>query len=1394
MDLGEPQQRLVLAILIVHAGELVSTDRLVDGIWGDIPPGSARKIVQGYVSGLRRALGSNDLIESRAPGYRLSMEHCDVDANRFADLIAAADGEVAADPEDARVVLREALALWRGTPFEDLSDFDALRPEITRLELLRDAALQRRVEADIYAGYGSTVVAELADLTRRFPLQERLWGLRMLALHRSGRQAEALRVFAEARAVLANEVGLEPSAELRLIERRILDQDPVLDTTRAFSSDATLVETAGRNPYKGLRVFEEADAADFYGRDELIRRIHEAIDRRNVPRLIVVAGPSGSGKSSAVRAGLLPLLRRAGWQIATMFPGASPVDAFDAILEEPAGVGRSVIVVDQLEELFTLVHDETERDRFLDALSDVADARDGGWVVATIRADFLDRLLTHLRLARFLDTGLLLVTPLEDHEVRDVIVRPAARVGTSVEPALVAAAVRDLSNRAAALPLLEYTLTDLYDRAGGGLLTLEAYLAAGGITGSLVKRAEELFAGLDAAARRTMQLVSLRLVALTDEGEPLRQRVTTASLAGLEGVDDVLDLFGRHRLLSFDRNPAGEPTVEVAHEALLTQWPRLKAWIDAAQDDIRLRRRLTDATAEWNAHDRADGYLLSNVQLARFSDVSAAEMALAGDERALLERSRTVARSHRRRRAVIAWTAVTVFAFLAAVAFLQRQAAQREAREATAGRLAGESTVALREDPERSILLALEAVDISRRAGEQLLPETIAALQQAVQASRLEFRIGDGVENVAVSPDGTLLVTDSVDVETLLPTNEVVIWDATSGARLRTLAGDTPVSLGENRTEGGGGGQALAFSPDGGSLAVAHQTDGEADAAVILWDPATGELVRRLTTPGWVAWDPTWSADGLLLAAASWDGATDTVTVWEVPSGREVASFQPGFIGELALYDGSTLVVTHGPEERVGFYDFATGAQVDMLDTPGLGPVYLAVDQDNHRVALAGRHENLQVWDLGTRSLRWSRPISSSRTVVVSPDGEVVALAGDEGLIRLLDLDDGAESIVLAGHASGVWRTAFHPGGDRLFSVGADGETRVWDITSGGSPQLGAVEIASGRPFIVDFSANGIEVAVSTWDGTFERHAAEGGELLGSLDGLLTVAGVHPVVSHDWGSVAVVAADGTADVRDLESGERVQMLPPCTNPRALSPDGSLVVLDGRWLCLDSDAPPGSDLRSRVIEVASGEEVLDLGERLIFRADFSPGGMFAPGRYLAVNVETVSLEVYDMTSGSRVAELEVMPTMIRFDPTGRYLASGTLDGRVIVLDMAAIAEGASAEDALVMDRAVASGGVPGIAVTADGVVATSAFDSAFIRLWNIHTGDLITELRTDLDGSSPPQLNISPTGEYLLYPDAGQVLRKFFLDTDQLIDLAESRLTRDLTDEECRRYLDRPSCD
>ena len=1692
-SLGGPKQRMVLALLLVNVNRVTPIDRLIDGVWGERPPNAARHTVHAYVSELRKVLDGQP--EREGPGYVLRVLPEQFDVLRFEALCSTGRRTLGDDPHAALERLSDALSCWEGTPYADLVDEPALDAEIRRLSELRLEALEDRIEANLLAGRHRDVCGELEALVREHPFRERFWRQLMLALYRSGRQAEALRAYGRVRRLLAEELGVSPSPELEILERQILDHDvslradeliaadrgesnlrivrgyelreviaegdfgmvyrayqpsvgrqvavkairpgsagmatfvqrfeaeeqfiaelehphivPLYDYWRdptagylvmpllrggslatalrrgpwntdtalhlldqvgsalacahrhgiihrdvkpsnilldaegnAYLSDfglsVRLADTAGgdltssaeymppetlrgdpltaaadifslavvtfelltgvrpagaavvekiaelrphlpsglgavlgkatedeparryesvdqfvhavraaigvevegigvdairasewprRNPYKGLRAFQETDAADFHGRGPLVDELIRAVSRH---RLVCVVGSSGCGKSSVIRAGLIPALRAGSlpgsqsWLITDMLPGAYPFEELETALMRvalhdpgslvgelrsdergllraikrilPSDDSELVLVVDQFEELFSLVDDEAARRLFLDSLTTLlSDERGRVRLVVSLRADFFDRPLDYPAFGELLRDGLVAVTPPDDEALTRAITRPANGVGLELETGLSAAMVDDVRNEPGGLPLLQFALTELVHRRQSDLLTIASYRESGGVAAAIGRRAEQLYSELTPPSKEACRQLFLRLVSVGEETDDTRKRVRQSELEALDvdrsAVDHVIQRFASFRLLTFDRDPISRsPTVEVAHEALIREWHTLRGWIDEQRETLVLHRRFTAALREWEVHDRDDAFLLAGGHLAQFGSwASQGQLRLTSDETAFLENSRRTARRRRRRRAILRWTAVGVVAALAVVAFAQRETAQREARHATAGELAAASTLALVEDPERSVLLGLRAVEISRDAGEAPLPEAVGALNDAVQTSRLEVRLPDGAGNVAVSPDGSLLATDSFDPDTLWG-SEVIIWDAVTGERLRTLTGEGLVSAG-SAALGAEGGRSLAFDPGGDLLAVAF-SGGQPETPIIVWDPRSGEEVARLMAPGSTAWNPLWSPDGEWLTAASSNGSTSAVTTWEVRTGRQLVTIESPFIGEIDLYDNETLAITHGPEQRVGFYDLATGEEVDRLETPGLEPLYLAVDRQHQRMAISARHERLEVWDLESRSLLWSRALSSSRRIVVDPSGEVLALTGAEGMVRLLDLNDGSEIVTLPGHNAAVGDVAFTPTGDRLVSVGNDGETRIWSVGPGGSPALGSIEISSGRPFLIDFAPDGTEFGVSTWDGTYERRDAVTGELLGLVDGLMTDALVNPIVSPDWRFLAGVSDDGTPTLWALTSGDVIETLPACTNPRAFSPDGSALVLDAGSLCPAGEAPEGSILHSQVIDLASGDELLDLGSgRVIFRAAFNPGGALEPGRYLAVNADTVALEIYDMDSGAMVARYENSPNLIRFDPSGRYLAAGA-GTDVFVVDVVALAEGAAADDAIVMSQFSAPGGVPGIAITSDGIIASSAFDSRFVRLWDLATGDLLAELQTDLDGSSPPHLAFTPDGDQLLYPDAGHVLRRFPLDVDRLVDLAERRVFRELTDDECRRYLDSGDC-
>lgn len=811
------QQRTLLALLVVNANRVLSPDRIADALWGERQPASGTKALAFHVSRLRDALAPGRPagspaggLETEAGGYVLRTDPESIDAVRFERLMRDGHRRLVGAPEEARALLLEALELWRGEPLVDVAYADFAQAEVRRLKELRLSALEDRLEADLALGNHLAVVAELEALLAGSPLRERLRGLLMLALYRSGRQAEALRVAGEGRRLLSEELGIEPSPELAQLEARILGQDPMLEAIPGPGVERAPVR---RNPYKGLRAFGEADSGDFFGREALVGRLLARLDEViHDGRLLVVVGPSGSGKSSVVRAGLVPAVR-AGmladgdpWRIATMVPGVAPfhelaaalslgvrsvdgqaldtaegsVDLAQAAVAVARRGERLLLVIDQLEELFVRV-DEEARARFIGGLVEALTAPAGTLVVvATLRADFLHVPLVMPELGELLRAGIELVTPMTRSELEHAIVRPAQAVGAVVEPGLVADVIADVEHRPGVLPLLEYALTELYDRSDGWRLTRDGYAAIGGATGALGRRAEEAWRTLDREGREIARQVLLRLVALADRGAATTGRVPRAELESLAGSPDkvrsVLDDLGRRGLLAFDLDPAsGAPMVQIVHEALLAHWSRLADWIEDEREDLWTRRRLADAADEWEAAGRSPGYLIAGARLERletwargtrlrlteaergFLDASAAERErLAGleadraaQERRLERRARIVRRSF----VGVLVVGVVIAGVLAAALVGEQQTAVEQEAIASARGLANASTASLGKDRQLSVLLALEAAQVTVSRG-YVVDDAYDAMQWALQGAQVPFPTGELPFGVRKAPDG----------------------------------------------------------------------------------------------------------------------------------------------------------------------------------------------------------------------------------------------------------------------------------------------------------------------------------------------------------------------------------------------------------------------------------------------------------------------------------------------------------------------------------------------------------------------------------------------------------------------------------------------------------------
>jgi DNA-binding SARP family transcriptional activator len=620
----------------------------------------------------------------------------------------------------------------------------------------------------------------------------------------------------------------------------VVDLQTATERTRLYAveepPDPAEPETC---PFRGLAPFDAAHAEYFFGRERLVA---ELVARLVGSTLLAVVGPSGSGKSSAVRAGLLPALADGvvpgseGWRRAVMRPGERPLSELsrtlaravpetgpedaapwiaDALERLPAGE-RLVLAVDQFEEVFVACRDEAEREAFLDALVDgIADPDERLVVVLAIRADFYGRCAEHADLSTLVSANQVLVGPMRRDELRRAIELPARRAGLRVEPRLVAALVGDVAGEPGGLPLLSAALLELWQHRDVRTLRHRIYERTGGVEGAVARLAEDAYQRLDADERRRARPMLLRLAGEDEEAEALVRRRVPLDELELERDEHAaraLAVLTESRLLTVD-----EGSVEVAHEALLSEWPRLRGWLEQDAEGRRLHHHLIGAAREWRDSERDPAELYRGARLAASLDWAAEHDSELNElERAFLEESRAASereaerqrRTNRRLRGLLAGVGVLLAAAVIAgvIAISERQSAQSAATAEAAQRLGAQ---AVNEDIlDRAVRLASAGVALDDSIATR---SNLLTVLLRTPPALLGVLTGTGdqvIYAVAASPDGRLLALgDSAGT--------VTIFDASTRRRLGEY------EFGDRRF--GGLVQTLTFSPDGSTLAVTGQ-------------------------------------------------------------------------------------------------------------------------------------------------------------------------------------------------------------------------------------------------------------------------------------------------------------------------------------------------------------------------------------------------------------------------------------------------------------------------------------------------------------------------------------------------------------------------------------------
>lgn len=1144
-------------------------------------------------------------------------------------------------------------------------------------------------------------------------------------------------------------------------------------------------------PYKGLASFQETDAAYFFGRERLVG---ELAARTVQVGLLGVVGASGSGKSSAVAAGLLPSLR-AGllpgserWRSVVFRPGEHPMtalaaavwpgipsssdgDALETAIDAVGPDERLVVAVDQFEEVFTLCTDDDERAAFIQAITRAATrSPERIAFVLTIRDDYYGRCAPHRELAELFTANHVLVPPMTRDELRRAIERPARRARLRVESVLADALVEEVVEEPGGLPLLSAALVELWQGREDGWLRMDAYERTGGVRGAVARLAEASYQQLTEEEREVARRAFLRLSG-TGEGDTLTRRRVPLSEFDVDAnavVTDVLARLTQDRLLTMS-----DSTVEVAHEALLREWPRLRGWLEEDAQGHQLRQHVTQAAKAWEAAGRESSEVYRGARLSatldwaatRGPDLNELERDFLAESRRASEReTERQRRTNRRLRGLLVGTALfLVVALLAGgLALVQRgrareeaQRAENQARISSARELAAAAVANLDVDPERSILLALAGVDATWKADRTVVPEAEEALHRALQESRVVLTVEQG-RGIALSGDGSRFATTGED-------GTAIVWETDTGKRLLTLRGHDGMVNG------------VAYSADGSLLA----TTGD-DRTARLRDAASGRQIHVLRGHRDLVLGAAFSPDGRLLATSSQDG---TVRIWNVAAGTErlVLEGPPNetfvnFSGLTPAFSPDGSRVTSGGWFSTPIWDLATGEISMTLPRQPTEALAVAFSPNGTHVATANQLD-AQAWDAETGKLvtTFSGHTGDIFGIAYSPGGGRIATGGGDGIAQVWDTATGRRLLTLAGHGIDVVQVAFTPDGDRLLTGGMDGTARLWDISPAGGRDWLTVPGPADRQGGVSFSPDGTSFAVPGQIVGVTIRDVETGTKIITLEGHdATIR--RMAFSPDGTRLAGAAGSGPGDPRanstvpvwDVSTGKVVMTLKGHAHQVAsvaFSPDGQRLAT-GSW-----------DGTVRLWDALSGEEqhVVDVGDP-VFALGFSPDG-----RYLVSGDDgDETLTVWDAdTLERREKPLRGHNSVIQdvaFGPTG-MVVTGSFDATAKVWDLASRQE--------VTTLRGHTGGLLGVAVNSDGtLVATASLDGT-AKLWDLATGEVLT-----LFGHDGPVNTVafSPDGRFLATVSGDGTVSLHLLPIDEIQDVARGRVTRTLTEEECQQYL------
>ena len=1191
------------------------------------------------------------------------------------------------------------------------------------------------------------------------------------------------------------------------------------------SASKTRASEIRPNPYQGLLAFQENDGYRFFGRDQQIKDLWEklrGVHEASVIRFLAIYGPSGSGKSSLARAGLIPELSRRPLpgrdraRVAVLVPGSHPLEAlatvlaeiatgdrtsiskakdFAVVLQQPNSDGEYeglrqiadalpeiaikplVILVDQLEEVFTLCEDQEARKAFIsNLLCAAAESSKRVSVIATLRSDFLGLTQKNPHLNELVASQGFLVAAMNVEGLRQAITKPAELAGYPLDRSTIDLLIEQTEGREGALPLLQFALTQIWTGLAEGREPAETLRAIGGVGGALAKEAQRIFESLNSEEQRIAKRIFLGLVQLGEGAKDTRRRTELERIVShgdqQEQVMKVITRFSDSgtRLITLADN-AGTITAEVTHESLIDNWQQMKAWLNESRGDLRFQRRLDEAAIIWNENGRPDGNLWRSPDL----DLLRQYHECAVDDMTPLQ---------------IEFFNHSINAF---------DEVEKKRKRQRVEQLVDKVEISLiRNQPINAITNAIAAIGVSQSVLEQFpghpkFSSVIGCLLDVVRVNYVEKNLllhEDAVFSVAYSPDGKSIVSGCED-------NTLQIWNARTGEPIGARLGNPSTKdVGSEVTS-------VAFSPDGQRI-----VSGYADNTVQLWNAITGvplgnPLVHGDATSSQLIFDQTvtaynsvnsvaFSPDGKYIISGSGD---NTVRVWDANTGKSVYKPLQGHtnpVYSVAYSPDGKYIVSGGPDTTILIWDAKRGIRIGnlLIDKLFDEPVAEAhpgwvcsvgFSPDGQQI-ISGFSNVIAVWDASTHEPTGilQGHTGDVTSVAFSPNGQYIVSGGEDHTVRVWDATKGEQIGELLRHEDDVKSVAFSPDGQHIVSGSKDNTVRIWSVSIN-APIGKILQAHNDRVTSVAFSPDGQHIISSSHDHTVRISDVITGQQM-----------IQPLQFHAW-SVAyspdgqrIVSGGGDNTVRIWNARSGMSIGNPLQGHEgdsvmervssvAYSPDGQRIVSGG------------GDNTARIWDASTGTPI---GKPIIAYEGGYSGSIhvaYSPdGKRLVSCSPDNTVRIWDANTGAPIGkplqghreEVE----SVAFSPDGKHIISGSADHTVRIWD---VETGEPIGKPLQGHTDI----VDTVAYSPDGQFIVSGSRDYTVRIWDVNTGTAIGKpLQGHTDAVS--SVAFSPDGKLIVSGSWDNTVRVWDIAWESLLPIACNQLryhpslNQPTTDEAC----------